>query len=308
MEKLLQIKKLLFLLLLVSLQVEAFQVDLEGSFQHKYTDYAKDKTTFEKASITMKKILSDEKGDWLHLFLKLEAEDNFQENNVDQLYAKYKGPMGRWNIALGRSLIPFGLLTEYDSEMLILETQEEKTIGYRNDDGIKLSGFWKSMDYALLASSGKWMKNDHKYNKDKIISLKTSFKGYDLEDPKFGFSFFSGQLKGVQKNLFAVDVIKHHGLLVNRTEFVFGKHGRDDIHSLFSGIDYSIFPSVDLNIVYSHFKSDYEENAAFLGITYHSPFYGLVFRAGNKYHFKNERGENKNEVFIQIYKSYSSYF
>jgi hypothetical protein len=247
------------------------------------------------------------KGDRLHLFLKLEAEDNFDERNVDQLYAKYKGPMGRWNVALGRSLMPFGLLTDYDTEMLLVEAQDEKTIGYRNDDGVKLSGFWKSMDYEVLASPGKWMKNDHKHNKDKMISVKTSFKGLDLEDPKFGFSFLSGKFEGVQKDLFAIDIIKYHGLLVSRNELVIGKHGREDVQSLFSGIDYSLLPSVDLNVAYSHFKSDYEESSAFIGATYNSPFYGLVFRAGNKHHFKNERGNNKNEVFIQVYKSFSSY-
>lgn len=308
MAKSIQIRKSLFLLLIFCLHSEAFQVDLEGSLQHKHSDYTEDKLSFEKASVGIKKVLSDEKGDRLHLFLKLEAEDNFNETNIDQLYAKYKGPMGRWNITLGRSLIPFGLLTDYDSEMLILETQEKKTIGYKSDDGIKLSGFWKSMDYELLLSPGKLMKNDHKESNDKMLSLKTSFKGYELEDTKLGFSFLTGKFQGIKKELFGVDITKYDGLLVSRNEFVVGKEGRDDLLSIFTGIDYNIFPSVDLNLVYTHFKTNYEENSAFVGMTYNTPFYGLVFRAGNTHHFKNKRGDNKNEILIQIYKSYSHYF
>ena len=293
MARLLQIKKFFFLLLLVTVNSKAFQLDLEGSLKHNH------KVTFDKASMGIKKVFSDEKGDRLQLFLKLEAEDNFQDKNVDQFYVKYKGPMGRWNIAFGRSLVPFGLLTEYDSEMLILETQDEKTIGYKNDDGIKVSGFWNLIDYEILVSPG---------NKDKLVSVKTSFKGLDHEDPKFGLSFLSGKFEGMQKDLIGIDIIKYHGLLVSRNEVVFGKYGKDDIKSIFLGVDYSLLPSVDLNVAYSDFKSDYEESSAFLGLTYNSPFYGLVIRAGNKHNFENEKGNNKNEIFIQVYKSYSSYF
>lgn len=308
MVKLIQIKKLLLLLVLFNVYAQASQVDIEGSLVYMHSDNEGDNLSLEKASISMRETLSDEQGDRLHLFFKLESEDNFNETHIDQLYAKYKGPMGRWNITLGRSFIPFGLITDYDSEMLLVETQEKKTIGYKGDDGIKLSGFWKSMDYELLFSPGKWMPNDYKDRNDKMFSAKISFKGEELEDPKFGFSFLSGDFQGVKKDLFSIDFTQYYGLLVSRNEVVFGKQDKDDLLSIFSGIDYGLLPSVDLNVAYSHFKADYEENSAFLGITYNSPFYGLVFRAGNTHYFKNNTGDNNNELRIQIYKSYSHYF
>lgn len=308
MAKLIQIKKSLCLLLLLNVSIEASQVDVEGSLEYIHSDYEGDNISLERASISLRETLSDEQGDRLHLFFKLEAEDNLNEVHIDQLYAKYKGPMGRWNITLGRSFIPFGLITDYDSEMLLVDTQEKKTIGYKGDDGIKLSGFWKSIDYELLVSPRKWMPNDYKDRHDKMFAAKISFKGEELEDPKFGLSFLSGDFQGVKKDLFSIDVTKYHGLLVSRNEVVFGKQDNDDLLSVFSGIDYSLLPSVDLNVAYSHFKSDYEENSAFLGVTYNSPFYGLVFRAGNTHYFKNNKGDNKNEFRIQIYKSYSHFF
>lgn len=308
MAKLIQIKKLLLLLLLFNVLAEASQVDVEGSLVYMHSDYEGDELSLEKTSISFRETLSDKRGDRLQLFFKLEAEDNFNETHIDQLYAKYKGPMGRWNIALGRSLIPFGLLTDYDSEMLLLETQEKKTIGSKSDDGIKLSGFWKSMDYALLVSPGKWMANDYKERNDKMFSLKISFKGEELEDPKIGFSFLLSDFKGVKKELFSIDFTKYYGPLVSRNEVVFGKQDKDDLLSIFSGIDYSLLPSIDLSVTYTHFEADYEENAAFLGLTYNSPFYGLIFRVGNTHYFKNNIGDNKNEFTIQVYKSYSHYF
>lgn len=307
MVKLIQIKTLVLLLLFFTVYAGAAQVDIEGSLEYMHSDNEGDNLSLEKASISIRETLSDEQGDRLHLFFKLESEDNFNETHIDQLYAKYKGPMGRWNITLGRSLIPFGLITDYDSEMLLVQTQEKETIGYKSDDGIKLSGFWKSMDYELLVSPGKWMPNDYKDRNDKMFSAKISFKGEDLEDPKFGFSFLTGDFQGVEKDLFSIDVTKYYGLLVSRNEVVFGKQDKDDLLSIFSGVDYSLLPSVDLNVAYSYFKADYEENSAFLGITYNSPFYGLVFRAGNTHYFKNNTGDNKNEFRIQIYKSYSDY-
>ncbi len=298
----------LLLSLLFSLQVEAFQIDLETSLQNKNTNFNQNEFSLKKAGFGVKQIISDEKGDRLKFFLRVEAEDNFTKKNIDQLYLKYKGPMGRWNITLGRSMVPFGLLTDYVSEMLILNTQETKTIGYKSDDGIKLSGFWKSFDYELLLSPGKLMKNYNKDDNDKMAVIRTSYKGYDLEDFKIGFSFLTGEFLGVNKKLYGIDIIKYKDRLVSRNEFVVGKEGGKDLISVFAGIDYSLFPSIDLNLAYTHFKTDSDENTVFFGMTYNTPFYGIVLRMGNKYYLKDNKGDDKNEIYIQLYKYYSHYF
>lgn len=302
------ISTLLVLAILLSVQVEAVQMDLETSLLAKSTDFNKNEFSLHRIGLGAKQIISDGKGDRLHLFFRFEAEDNFTERNVDQLYLKYKGPMGRWNVTLGKSSIPFGLLTDYNSEMLVLNTQEKKTIGYRNDDGIKLSGFWKSIDYELLFSSGTWIQNHNKGDNDKLAVIRTSHKGNDLEDIKFAFSYLAGEFFGVNKLLYGIDIIKYKGLVVSRNEFVVGKEGDRDIASVFSGIDYSLFPSIDLNMAYTYFKTKSIENSLFLGMTYNSPFYGVVLRAGSKYYFNDNKEDDKNEVYIQLYKYYSHFF
>jgi len=78
--------------------------------------------------------------------------------------------------------------------------------------------------------------------------------------------------------------------------------------SVFTGIDYSLAASIDLNAAYTHYKADYEETSTFLGLSYHSPWYGLVLRAGNTHYFKHKTEESQNEFLIQVYKSYSNYF
>jgi hypothetical protein len=308
MEKSILIKVSVCLLLLLSLQANAFQIDLEGSLQHQNTDFEQNNTSVNIVGLGLKQIISDDKGDRLQLFLKTEAEDNFKEINLSQLYAKYKGPMGKWNLTLGRSIIPFGLITDYDSEFLILKTQEKKTIGFKTTDGLKLSGFWKQIDYEIQLSPGKWSEHSNKISEDKMASLKLSHKGYDVEDWQLGFSVLAGEFADVEKSLASVDITKFKGLLVSRNEFVIGREADEYLYSLFAGIDYSVLPSVDMNMAYTFLKTEYKEHTAFLGFSYNTPFYGFVLRAGNKYTFKDNTGEDTNEIFIQIYNRFSHFF
>jgi len=290
-----------------SFQAAAFEIDLETSLQYKNSDFKDNDYSLEKAALGLKKIISDKKGDRLQFFLKLEAEENFEETGIAQLYVKYKGPMGRWNITLGRSLVPFGLITDYDSEMLILKTQEKFTIGHKVADGIKLSGFWKSIDYELLFGAVELESSDLG-NIDKMLALKTSYKGYDPEDINFGLSLLTSEFSEKRKNLLGVDITKFHGLLISRNEFVFGKITDQEMYSIFAGLDYSILPKIDISSAYTYFQTEDAKHTAFLGITYNSTFFGTVFRLGNKYYFKDEKGVDKNEIIIQIYNSFNRYF
>jgi hypothetical protein len=308
MERYTLIKLLVCLLLFLSLQANALQIDLEGSMQHLNTDLEQNYTSINIVGLGLKQIISDDKGDRLQLFLKTEAEDNFKEINISQLYAKYKGPMGKWNLTLGRSIIPFGLITDYDSEFLILKTQEKKTIGFKTTDGLKLSGFWKQIDYEMLISPGKWSEHSNKISEDKMASLKLSHKGYDVEDWQLGFSFLTGEFADINKSLVGIDVTKYHGLLVSRNEFVVGRETGEYLYSVFAGIDYSVLPAVDMNMAYTFLKKEYKEHTALLGFSYNTPFYGFMLRAGNKYTFKDNTGEDTNEIFIQIYNRFSHIF
>jgi hypothetical protein len=308
MEKSKLIKASICLLLFLSFQAKALQIDLEGSMQYQNTDFKQNNTSINMVGLGLRKIISDKKGDRLQLFLKTEAEDNFEEINLSQIYAKYKGPMGKWNLTLGRSLIPFGLITDFDSEFLILKTQEKKTVGFKTTDGLKLSGFWKNIDYEMLVSPGKWSEHSNKISEDKMIAFKLSHKGFDVEDWQFGVSFLTGEFADTDKSLASVDIIKFKGLLVSRNEFAIGKAEDEYLYSVFAGIDYSVLPAVDLNLAYTFFKTEFTENTALLGFSYNTPVYGFMLRAGNKYTFKDDTGEDKNEIFIQIYNRFSHFF
>lgn len=298
----------LFLLLsfLCAIPASAFQVDLEVLAQHRDRGSGQDDTGVEKAGLGIKKIFSDDSGDRVQLFLRGEASDNFKEKNIEQLYAKYKGPMGKWNITLGRMPVPFGLITEYDTEWQIVNTQELKTIGFKNDDGFKVSGFAGQFDYDFLISRGEGTESGVEDSNGMGV-LKIAYKGLDSESFNTGFSLLYNRTSDSERKLAGIDIIKYYGPLISRNEFVIGEESDTSILSLFSGIDYKLWPAVDLNLAYNYFREDIKEEIITMGVTYNSPFYGLIFRLGNKYHIiKN--GGNENEVFIQAYKHFSAFF
>ena len=291
-----------FLMLLT--EAQGFQVDLECLAQHRSWD-SENRTNLQKAGLGIRRIIQDSSGDRLLLFMRLEAEDNFKENHVEQLYAKYKGPMGKWNITLGRMNVPFGLITEYDTEWQVIKTLERQTIGFRNDDGVKLSGFKGPFDYELLIGQGEGIEDDE--DSRGMGTFRTVYRWMGDNELSVGMSLLYNRTRPETRKLAGIDLIAYRGLMVFRSELVAGKGGQGDILSLFTGMDYSLFPAIDLNLGYSYFREEEKESVITLGASWNSPYWGLVFRAGTRYHI-NDFSEDGHEILIQVYRRFSAYF
>ncbi len=184
----------------------------------------------DQAGIGIKKIFSDDSVDRVQLFLRGEASDNFKEKNLEQLYAKYKGPMGKWNFTLGRMSVPFGLITEYDTEWEIIKTQELKTIGYKYDDGIKVSGFAGLFDYSLLISCGEGIESGTE-DSSGSGAFKVAYKGMDSESFNTGLSLLYNRTSDSNRRLAGIDIIKYYGPLISRNEFVIGEESDNSIRA-----------------------------------------------------------------------------
>lgn len=48
----------------------------------------------------------------------------------------YKGPLGRWNIRLGRYRLPYGLVSNYSTDRVLIQGIEEEAIGFCADNGL----------------------------------------------------------------------------------------------------------------------------------------------------------------------------
>lgn len=288
----------------------AFQIDTEIDLRYRNVDFTQNRLNIEKTAITLKKIFSDRKGDRFILFTKGEWEEDFHDSSLEQAYLQYKGPMGRWNITSGRFLIPFGLLPNYDTEWLLVKSQEDKTIGMKYDSGIKLSGIRGGFDYAISITQGVGIRRWTDIDDDKVVTLRVGYEGRDFEDLKIGFSSLVGKVllndgKAINKKLLAVDLMKQKGPFAGRGELVLGRNSEENLIGAFLGVDYSLFPRVELNLAYAYFHRENFSDVSTIGITYKTPLPGLILRMTYSH---SSNGNNKNESAIQIYKRFSYNF
>ncbi len=200
--------------------------------RYKNIDFERQETELHAIGISLKKVFADKMGDRLTLFLLAETMHNFKENRVDQGYLQYKGPLGKWNITLGRYRLPYGLLPNYSAKRLLINTIEDEVIGFHSDNGLQLSGVLKNFDYAISLSQGV----GHVFkpidtNNNGLISFRVGYQGADFEDWRIGLSGLSGRItqethnksEVLNKKLFGVDLIKYSGPLVLRGEISFGE-------------------------------------------------------------------------------------
>ncbi len=308
MGKLIPVSIIALLLVLHAESAYSFQIDAEADARHKTEEFRDHDTELYRASLGLRHVFSDVKGDRLLLLCWLESRHNFKETSAEQAYAQYKGPMGRWNITAGKFLIPFGLAVNYDTEPLLVDNNTEESLEIKYDSGIKVSGQLGNFDYAASVTQGidesRILDND----RDKLAAFRTGIIGDDFEDFNLGLSgtigsVFSDDNKSYKK-LIALDSIKYYDLFVFRAETIAGKIDKSNVYGVFFGTDYMLFPSFDLNISFNAFKHEILNKSALFGITYNTPFYGFVIRAAHKVTFE----EKNNESFIQVYNKHTIYF
>lgn len=270
-----------------------------------------DEFKVEALGLSLRKVVSDKKGDRFVFFTLLEAMHNFEEVMLDQAYLMYKGPLGKWNITAGRYRLPFGLLPNYSTERLLIKTLEHKTIGIESDNGLLLSGVLKDYDYAFSISQGVGTEKWRDIDNNKLFTFRIGCEGDDFEDLRVGFSGLLGEVmyehnkEILYKKLLAVDMIKYAGQAVLRSEISFGEEENKGLLGLFSGIDYAIFPKAELNIGYSYLNKEHNShvNAVSMGLTY--TLFGFQIRIAQKLSFTKEE---RDEFSFQVYRIFNYSF
>lgn len=84
---------------------------------------------------------------------QVDSGTNTDNPHLYQTYLQYKGPLGRWNAAAGRFIVPFGLLATYDSERQLLTTMEPLSTSIKLAQGAELHGFQGDGTYAFALTS-----------------------------------------------------------------------------------------------------------------------------------------------------------
>ncbi|MDW8056426.1 MAG: hypothetical protein RMJ13_06940 [Elusimicrobiota bacterium] len=282
------------------------RLSISDSFERKFG--------LEAVGISLRKVFTDNLGDRLIFFSLVDIVDNFRNKMLDQIYLQYKGPLGRWNITLGRYILPFGLLANYSSKRLLFKTLEYETIGIESDNGVSISGVISEFDYALSLTQGvgttRWVDID----KEILFTARFGYQSVEFESWNLGLSCALGRVIKVEhhmpvdditlyKKLFSIDLTKYFGPAVLRSEISFGKEDEIQLFGLFSKVDYAILPKLDFNLGYSYLIKNYETHNLTLGVSY--SLYGFIIRAAYKFGIL---GGVKNEFLFQIYKIFSYSF
>ncbi len=278
--------------------------DLRASYntQSHNDDYA-----LQGLFLNLRHVISDESGDRYILVGQIDAEDNFEEVRPYNTYAQIKGPLGKINLRVGHYLLPFGLLSYYDTERLLVHGIEEENLGNRLDWGAQMLGYSGPVDYALSVSQGSGSEfRDPDGNK-----LVTGRIGLQKDYSRYGFSVMTGKVDvddeedGAdyqERRRIALDAEWDLAPWTLRGELIAGQDSGEAVNGGVMLVDYDLTPKLTLNSKIGWWHEDETEPEAALGFSYSLP-HNLILRAADNY--RERDGESEHLFSIQLYWEFS---
>jgi hypothetical protein len=306
----------IFLILLSGFS-EAGSLQISGGVDGRYvnTNGNENDIVLEGLFLNLRKVVSDEKGDRLIAVGQIDLDNNFKDIRPYQTYLQYKGPLGKWNIRAGHYILPFGLLSDYDTERLILKTIEDLSWGIKLDTGVELLGFFKDFDYAVSLSQGAGRNRLTDADSDKLLTARLGWQGEDID---IGISGLIGEVltdknslmrqdlsqKSVYEKRIGLDITKFAGPLILRGEFLIGEDGKETVGGGLLKADYALTPKLELNLKYAHWRRSGGRNFMGTGFSY-EVVKGLFLRIADEYQFGKE---NENAATMQTYFEFAKQF
>lgn len=315
--KLYLLRALVFCAVFMPFSASAGGVQISGGADGRYVNTGGNTNTFllEGVFLNVRKVFSDEQGDRVIAVGQIDFDDNFETIRPYQTYLQYKGPLGKWNVRAGHYILPFGLLSAYDTERLLLRTLEPLSLGIKLDTGVELLGFFGDMDYAVSVSQGVGRNRLTDVDNDKLVTGRLGWQG---EDVNIGVSALIGNvllekdniiredtgLSRVYEKRLGIDITQYSGPLVLRGEVVVGKDNDETVGGGLLKADYALTPSLELNLKYAHWQRAGGRNFIGTGFSY-EVYKGLFVRITDEYQFGKE---NVNVVTAQTYYEFAHQF
>lgn len=263
------------------------------------------------AGISLRKTLSNDSGDRLILFGLFEAYDDLSDRMLHEAYARYKGPLGRWNVTAGRFVLPFGLLTDFSTSRQLYDSLHNETLGMDVDSGIMLSGVIGDIDYGMAATQGYGGHRTPGADVPEIWSGRIGRTFGESGDIRAGIStFFGNTAVGAheaherhrkRRKLAAIDLTVQKGLWTGRVEVRGGTADGDQVIGGFGMTDIAVWPRLDLTLAAGFIDSHHDTTGyGHLGAGFRTPWFTL--RGGYTY----EHSDTDNHVVsFQIYRIFS---
>jgi hypothetical protein len=291
--------------------IGALNLSVDADARYRLSEWEKQELSLEHFGVLARQTFSDGRGDRFILSGLFEAENNFKELSLHELWARYKGPLNKWSVTAGRFTLPFGLLYSFDASRLIYEPQWSVTIGVDVDNGLMLSGVINRFDYSLAITQG--------YGHHHV----PQFPGYGLGTARLGIALgetdeFNIGISGafgktamhenremaITRGAGAIDATIYAGQFLLRTEIVSGKIEMHSFVSFLSSIDYALCQNIDITAGGAAYqKNSLWDNRFFTTITFKPPW--LTIRGGYEYAYHRE---SKHNVTFQLYRLFSFTF
>lgn len=278
--------------------------DLRASYSTESHD---DDYALKGLFLNLRHVISDESGDRYILVGQFDAEDNLEDIGLYNTYAQLKGPLGKINLRVGHYLLPFGLLSYYDTERLLIRGIEEENLGNRLDWGAQVLGYSGAVDYALSVSQGSGSEfRDPDGNK-----LVTGRVGLQKDYSRYGFSVMSGKVDvddeedgedHQERRRIAFDGEWDFAPWMLRGELIAGQDNGRGVNGGVMLTDYTLTPELTLNSKLGWWHDRETEPEAALGFSYSLP-YNLTLRAADNY--RERDGGNEHLFSVQLYWEFS---
>lgn len=255
--------------------------------------------------LSLRKTISDDDGDRLILFALFEARDDFTERMLHEVYARYKGPMGKWNVTFGRFGLPFGLLPGFTTSRLQYESLTPVLIDMDVDSGAMVSGVLGDFDYGIAVTQGYGGHLTPEFEGPEVVSGRLGVTVGDSGDFQLGVSALSGKVYSahmedhrIEHRIVSLDMTVGSGRWNSRMEIQTGEIDDRSISGAFAMIDYAILPNWDLTVAgrFTH-HNQMNEGYGHVGLAYRAPWFTV--RGGYTY---DHSEIDDSIVSIQIYR------
>ncbi len=260
---------------------------------------------------SVRQVFSDKKGDRWILYLQAEAENNFSEIMAHQLYGRFKGPMGKWNVSLGRVPLPLGLLTGWSPERMPYSSPYKSTGLLKADNGFLVNGTVGIIDYGVSLTQGFGMGEIESFPGPGLVTARVGISPLIGGELLFGISGSGGtsyrsmghgeHSMAVEHISAALDGTAYLGRAIIRFEL-----GIEAIESTWSKrgfleSEFQLLPKLTLHGAGNLFmKNDELNGTAFAGVS--TKLKSVTIRGGYEYEYQHE---TKQTVTVQLYRQFS---
>ncbi len=270
-------------------------------------EWADWKANVHRLATGVRSSFSDRKGDRLALYGLLETEDDFSEWSLHEMYARYKGPLGKYNITLGRFGLPYGLLSGIDPTRLLYETHSMKAVGLHVDNGLMATGVFSRFDYAVSFTQGIGA-HDIGFPGHGLFMARLGMAVGDTDEFQLGLSGVAGktvmhekQTGTVNRIIGALDATIYIGPFLFKAEWNAGELADALFLSSFIGLEYPIAPKLDMLLTsLNSYHHDTYNNHFFTGAAWRLRWFTI--RGGYRYAFQELP---EHQLKFQIYRLFT---